>query len=157
MKQNNIVRKGVKVGLMNDEKLQDCVLKVKIWFDKTFYDFVENPGGHGHGSIKEATGSINPIKEIELGMTKMSIDGNNILKLNDLSSTIFYDLERVHKAAFVHGIHVLCESIERYLMYLINHQNFGEIYQKVFQSNCINPEELGSRRLNTTRMTCKLA
>jgi hypothetical protein len=60
-----------------------------------------------------------------------SIHTNDITRLNDLSPDILYDLERVHIAAEHYGFtdSRLSDSIEKYLMYLINHQNFGEIFQ----------------------------
>jgi hypothetical protein len=76
--------------------------------------------------------SMIPIQEIDVVVFKMIIEWiytNDILQLNELSSTILFDLGRAHIAADFYGIPELCDSIERYLIYLINLQTFGDIYQ----------------------------
>jgi hypothetical protein len=157
--------------------IHNHIIRVKIWIDKTFTDFVDKPIGfrdNSHlfdkefsnlsfkvgaevvfviqgllvskseylrgkleGFGKEATVPLNvdsqvPIEGIEVDVFKMIVEWvytMDIQRLNGISPTLLFDLERVYIAADMYQIADLCNSIEHYLEYLVNHQNFGDIYQ----------------------------
>jgi hypothetical protein len=75
-----------------------------------------------------------PIHEISSDVFEMIVEWlytMDICQLNGLSpySLHLEDLERVYVAADMLLITDLCDSIERFLMYLVNDRNFGDIYQ----------------------------
>jgi hypothetical protein len=84
------------------------------------------------GSFKEAGKYEIHVNEIEVDVFKMIIEWiytMDIRLLNGPSPSILVDLEQVYEAANFYWMTSLCVSIEKYLIFLINKQNFGEIYR----------------------------
>lgn len=87
------------------------------------------------GSFREAQAPMTVESEIPIGgikvrVFKMIIEwifSLDIIQLNGLSVSILEDLEDVYVAADMYLLPDLCKSIERYLIHLIDRENFGEI------------------------------
>lgn len=83
-----------------------------------------------------------PIDGIDGEVFKMIIEwiySMDIPRLNGMSSSLLYDLERLYIAADLYQIKELCDSIIKYLEFLINEHSFGDICQiaKNIGSKCL--------------------
>jgi hypothetical protein len=83
---------------IDPETIRDHILKVKISPERTLSDFMENLSSCDHGFLGE------------------------------ISPTLLSDLERLYISAVLYQIAGLCDSILKYLEFLINERTFGEIY-----------------------------
>jgi hypothetical protein len=90
-----------------------------------------------------------PIHGIDVDVFKMIIEwiySMDIQRLNGMSGSLLHDLERLYVAADMYQIASLRDSIERYLSHLVNHQNFGDIYQIAERIGSVSLEKFVFRK-----------
>jgi hypothetical protein len=91
-----------------------------------------------------------PIHGIDVDVFKMIIEWiytMDIKSLNDpISSTLLVDLQNLYVAADMYGLSTLCDSIGKYLNYLLTFRNFGDIFKvaKWIGSESVEKEVLRS-------------